>query len=130
MTTMKIELEEFLSECIVRDSGYDGLYLSELYGLYVSWCAVKNMTPVSQGTLVTALRASGIRPVGHGPCPGMAMSGPAARDYIVHRELPLYPLTADRAKYPPAARELTPGRQKASRTQPSRATPDSHHPAA
>jgi hypothetical protein len=99
---MKIALNEFLGECTTRDPEGEGLRLAEVYGLYISWCALKNTNPVSQGTLAAALHDAGIRPTGQGPCPGLAMTGMAARDYIVHRELPLYDLHASGTKYDPA----------------------------
>ncbi|MEC5181794.1 hypothetical protein RCH07_003163 [Arthrobacter sp. CG_A4] len=87
---MKLVLDEFLRECVDQDPDNDGLGPNELYGLYVSWCALNATAPVADRTFRVALGAAGISPACRaGPCPGLAMTGPAARDYIVHSELPL-----------------------------------------
>lgn len=90
-TTMtKTRLDEFLDECITRDPDSDGLSLDALYGLYISWCGLRGSTPVPDRTFRAGLRAANIgRGRRAGLCPGLAMTGPAARDYIVHREFPL-----------------------------------------
>lgn len=86
----KTPLDDFLAECLARDSDHDGLRLEELYGLYLSWCGLRSSEPVRGRVFRAALRAVGIRPSRRsGLCPGVAMAGPAAFDYIVHRELPL-----------------------------------------
>lgn len=130
---MKIALNEFLGECTTRDPAGEGLRMAELYGLYVSWCALKNTKPVSQGTLAAAVRGAGNRPTGRGPCPGMAMTGPAARDYIVHRELPLYALEPSGAQHdPPAAQDSPPALQGTDRARAElhRRAPTGHRRAA
>jgi len=86
----KTPLDDFLTECLARDSDHDGLRLEELYGLYLSWCGLRASEPVRGRAFRAALRTAGIRPSHRsGLCPGVAMAGPAACDYIVHRELPL-----------------------------------------
>ncbi|GAA4036549.1 hypothetical protein GCM10023063_21760 [Arthrobacter methylotrophus] len=86
----KIPLDNFLNECVCTDSEADGLSLEELYGLYLSWCQLRDSEPVDARTLRASLRAAGVAPSHRGKaCPGLVMVGPAACDYIVHRELPL-----------------------------------------
>lgn len=103
----KTPLENFLNDCVARDPEGEGLSLDELYGLYLSWCALEGSTPVRSRAFKAGLRAAGIhfgRP--RGRCPGLMMTGPAACDYLVHRELPLVELDAPagspRLKSPPA----------------------------
>jgi hypothetical protein len=89
-TMAKTPLEDFLNECVARDPEGDGLSMAELYGLYLSWCALEGSTPVGDKTFRADLRAASIRPAHRGGrCPGLRMAGPAACDYLVHRELPL-----------------------------------------
>jgi hypothetical protein len=107
-TTMtKTRLDEFLNECITRDPDSDGLSLDELYGLYISWCGLRGSTPVPDRTFRAGLRAADIGPGRRaGLCPGLAMTGAAACDYIVHREFPLA-LPGFSAGVGPAARMAT-----------------------
>ena len=86
----KTPLDEFLNECVARDPDADGLNVEELYGLYLSWCGLAGSTPVRSRAFRAGLRAGNIRPARReGRCPGLTMTGPAACDYLVHRELPL-----------------------------------------
>ena len=86
----KTPLDDFLTESIARNPDNDGLSTEELYGLYLSWCGLRGSEPVGGTAFRAGLRAAGIRPSRRsGLCPGLAMAGPAACDYIVHRELPL-----------------------------------------
>lgn len=86
----KTPLDDFLTECIARNPDNDGLTTEELYGLYLSWCGLRGSEPIGGTAFKAGLRAAGIRPSRRsGLCPGLAMAGPAACDYIVHRELPL-----------------------------------------
>ena len=90
---LKSPLHEFVNDCIVRNQDADGLTQEELYGLYLSWCSLRGITPTPARTFRAGLRAVDIQPDRHGGlCTGLAMTGPAAYDYIVHRELPLAPL--------------------------------------
>jgi hypothetical protein len=76
--------------CIARNQDADGLTQEELYGLYLSWCSLRGSTPAPGRTFRAGLRAEDIHPEHRsGLCPGLAMTGPAACDYILHRELPL-----------------------------------------
>jgi hypothetical protein len=90
---LKSPLHEFAKDCIARNQDADGLTQEELYGLYLSWCALRGSTPARARTFRAGLRAANIQPKHRGGLyTGLTMTGPAARDYIVHRELPLAPL--------------------------------------
>jgi hypothetical protein len=96
---MAKSLEDFLNECVARDPGADGLSLEELYGLYLSWCALEGFAPVRGRTFRTGLRAANIPSAHCGALyPGLVMAGPAACDYLVHRELPLAVLETSPAR--------------------------------
>lgn len=87
---LKSPLDEFVNDCIARNQDADGLTQEELYGLYLSWCSLRGTTPAPGRTFRAGLRAVNIQPDHHGGlCLGLAMTGPAACDYILHRELPL-----------------------------------------
>lgn len=100
----KTPLEEFLKECVGPDPDGDGLSVDELYGLYLSWCGLERSAPVGGRAFRAGLRAANVRIEHRGSrCPGLRMTGPAAYDYLVHRDLPLAVLEA------PAGRQsLTP----------------------
>lgn len=90
---LKSPLHEFVNDCIARNQDADGLTQEELYGLYLSWCSLRRTTPAPARSFRAGLRAANIQPDHPGGlCTGLAMIGPAACDYIVHRELPLAPL--------------------------------------
>lgn len=87
---LKSPLDEFVHDCIARNQDADGLTQEELYGLYLSWCSLRGSTPAPPRSFRAGLRAANIQPEHHGGlCAGLAMTGPAACDYILHRELPL-----------------------------------------
>ncbi|SDK78484.1 hypothetical protein SAMN04487916_10363 [Arthrobacter sp. ov407] len=119
---LKSPLHEFVNDCIARNQDADGLTQEELYGLYLSWCSLRGSTPAPARTFRAGLRAVNIRPNQRGGlCTGLAMTGPAACDYILHRELPLAPLpqeiqgnAADDIRTAPIGRELTEGNGPAS----------------
>lgn len=91
----KAPLENFLNECVAPDPGGDGLSMEEMYGLYLSWCGLEGSTPVGGRAFRAGLRTANIRVEHRGSrCPGLKMAGPAACDYLVHRELPLAVLDA------------------------------------
>ncbi|GAA3314559.1 hypothetical protein GCM10017710_21580 [Arthrobacter ramosus] len=91
----KVPLDNFLNECVSRNSGEDGLSFEELYGLYISWCGLKAAEPVRARTFRASLRAAGIAPGHRGElCEDLVMIGPAACDYIIHSVLPLAALDA------------------------------------
>ena len=87
---LKSPLNEFVNDCIARNQDADGLSQEELYGLYLSWCSLRGTRPAPARTFRAGLRAADIAPDHRGGlCTGLAMTGPAACDYILHRELPL-----------------------------------------
>ncbi len=98
---MKVPLDNFLNECVSRNSGEDGLSFEELYGLYISWCGLTASEPVRARAFRASLRAAGIAPTHRGDlCRNLMMVGPAARDYIVHSALPLTALEARSGGWP------------------------------
>ncbi len=97
----KVPLDNFLNECVSRNSGEDGLSFEELYGLYISWCGLTASEPVRARTFRASLRAAGIAPGHRGDlCQDLMMVGPAARDYIVHSALPLVALDVRAGGWP------------------------------
>lgn len=91
----KTPLEDFLNESVTADPGGDGLGMDELYGLYLSWCGLEGFAPIGGKAFRAGLRAANVRTEHRGSrCPGLRMAGPAACDYLVHRELPLAVLEA------------------------------------
>jgi len=103
----KTPVDDFLATCVIRDPEGTGLSLDELYGLYLSWCGLAGSTPVRYRIFRAGLRAAGIRPIHRdGWCPGLMMAGPAAFDYLVHRELPLAVLDAPGAAVPSSSAVL------------------------
>ena len=93
---LKSPLHEFVNDCITRNEEADGLTQEELYGLYLSWCSLRGTTPAPPRSFRAGLRAVNIQPEHRGGlCTGLAMTGPAACDYIVHRELPLASLSKE-----------------------------------
>ncbi len=72
--------DAFLSEAVNGDPGSDnGLGCEELFGLYTSWCLLTGRVPRPPKALWHALHERGITPGRN----TLAMTGPAARDYIV-----------------------------------------------
>ncbi|MFM9432004.1 hypothetical protein [Arthrobacter sp. MP_2.3] len=91
----KTPLEDFLNECLAADPDGDGLSVEELYGLYLSWCGLEGVAPVGGRAFRAGLCAANVHIENRGRrCPGLRMTGPAACDYLVHRELPLAVLEA------------------------------------
>lgn len=91
----KTPLEDFLKECVAPDPDGNGLSMDELYGVYLSWCGLEGFAPVGDRAFRAGLRAANVRTEHRGSrCPGLRMTGPAACDYLVHRELPLAVLEA------------------------------------
>ena len=86
----KTPLDDFLTECVAADPGGDGLSVEELYGLYLSWCGLEVVAPLGGRAFRAGLRAANVRVEHRGrQCPDLRMTGPAACDYLIHRELPL-----------------------------------------
>lgn len=80
----------FYRECLVFDDDTeDGLDFESLYGLYISWCRLNHMPLDSEASLGRALKLLGFHSVRHNHHKsyiGLRMTGPAARDYILHTE--------------------------------------------
>ena len=90
----KTPLEDFLTECVAADPD-GGLSVEELYGLYLSWCGLEGVAPVGGRAFIAGLRAANVRIENRGRrCPGLRMTGSAACEYLVHREMPLAVLEA------------------------------------
>lgn len=72
--------DRFLMEAVTTDRETDGgLGADELYGLYTSWCLINQAPPEPPQALWAALKEHRIRPSHN----GLAMTGPAATDYIL-----------------------------------------------
>lgn len=72
--------QQFLSEATVRDTGASELLRPDsLCGLYTSWCLIHRINPVPDTDFQAGMRRCGID-IHHS---GMAMTGPAAADYIL-----------------------------------------------
>ena len=73
--------QQFLGEATVRDPGavHELLGPESLYGLYISWCLLHGIKPVPASDFLAGMRRCGID-IHHS---GLAMTGPAAADYIL-----------------------------------------------
>jgi hypothetical protein len=72
--------DDFLREATSSEPGSDtGLTADELYGLYLSWCALNGCPPESVEALWEALTLKGAIPGKN----TLTMTGPAAADYIL-----------------------------------------------
>ncbi|MFF2842242.1 hypothetical protein [Paenarthrobacter sp. NPDC057981] len=82
------QISSFLRDSVVfEDDTEKGLDFDTLYGLYISWCVLGRKVPVPDSAFKTALTLHGLKPSkenGQRIYPGMAMVGPAARDYVVN----------------------------------------------
>lgn len=77
---MSAHFDRFLAEALTTDRETDdGLDKGELYVLYTSWCLINQLQPESAEALWAALKSPRITPGDN----TLAMSGPAALDYIV-----------------------------------------------
>lgn len=78
---MTSHFQQFLREATIRDPGAAGDLLGpdSFYGLYISWCLLHGITPVPDTDFRAGMRRCGID-IHHS---GLAMTGPAAADYIV-----------------------------------------------
>lgn len=75
--------DRFFAEAVITDRETDsGLGEDELYGLYTSWCVINQIEPESPTALWNALRGEQIEPSNN----SLAMTGPAATDYIISSE--------------------------------------------
>ncbi len=78
----------FLSDCIAVDPGEDQVLAEdEMYGLYVSWCALRQQAAEPSREFWTAMSSLGHterhRTDNGYVRPGLRMTGPAAVDYIL-----------------------------------------------
>ena len=78
----------FVSECIIYDPEREsGLRYDDVYGLYLSWCFLNQEQPGTDKAFCAAMKQLGHirrnRGSGHYIWPGLAMTGPAAVDYIL-----------------------------------------------
>jgi hypothetical protein len=76
----------FLSECIIPAPGRQpGLLEDEVYGVYVSWCLLNSQQPGPENALSAAMEQQGHAKQGavRGRYAGLAVTGPAAVDYIL-----------------------------------------------
>lgn len=72
--------QQFLNEATVRDPGPPVLLGPDsFYGLYISWCLIHKINPVAVTEFRAGMRRCGIDV--HRS--GLAMTGPAAADYIL-----------------------------------------------
>lgn len=72
--------DDFLRESTSTEPGSEtGLDAEELYGLYISWCALSGCPPESAEALWEALAERDVIPGSN----TLSMTGPAAADYIV-----------------------------------------------
>jgi hypothetical protein len=117
ITMTTLALDEFFRTCVHSVPEEPGLSLDELYGLYVSWCSLTDRRPAPDRTFRKVLTSAGICPQHrNGRCEGLAMTGPAALDYLVHCELPLLSLDGSgpgAEAVPDTAGSSPPGSRKA-----------------
>ena len=78
----------FMSECILHDPDQQsGLRDDDVYGLYLSWCFLNQEQPGPDHALRAAMKERGHIRRNRGSSsyiwPGLAMTGPAAVDYIL-----------------------------------------------
>ncbi|MEO5779909.1 MULTISPECIES: hypothetical protein [Arthrobacter] len=82
------DYSRFISDCIAADAGEDhGLTDDELYGVYISWCALRRQIPEPCKAFWAAMAKLGFderRRINRRYVrPGLRMTGPAAVDYIL-----------------------------------------------
>jgi hypothetical protein len=83
-----LQYSRFLSECMTHDPDRPtGLLGEEMYGVYISWCLLHGEAPASGTAFWAAMKRQGCggrqRHAGRYVFPGLAMTGPAAVDYIL-----------------------------------------------
>jgi hypothetical protein len=77
---MSAHFDRFLAEALTTERETDGgLDKEELFGLYTSWCLLNDCQPEPAEALWEALKGRRIETDDN----TLAMSGPAALDYIV-----------------------------------------------
>jgi hypothetical protein len=79
--TASFQFDQFLAEATIDtdDQSDSPLGRDRFYGLYTSWCWLQQSAPHPESRFWAALRTKGIHPAGN----GLAMTGPAAADYIL-----------------------------------------------
>ena len=74
------QYDKFLQEATTLDpAAAQGLGRNRLYGLYTSWCFLRQAAPRPEDAFWTAMKKKQIHPKGT----GLRMKGPAAADYIL-----------------------------------------------
>ena len=80
------QFDLFLQEATTKDPVSDrALGRNGLYGLYASWCFLRQAAPGPEDAFWAAMKEKHINPRGA----GLRMKGPAAADYIMTRYLGL-----------------------------------------
>lgn len=82
------DYNRFIKDCIAVDPADDhGLTEDEMYGVYLSWCALHRRTPKPCKSFWTAMSELGLPEQYENnhrhTRPGLRMTGPAALDYIL-----------------------------------------------
>ncbi|MCX2747243.1 hypothetical protein OOZ51_05360 [Arthrobacter sp. MI7-26] len=80
-STANIHFDQFLEEATIHvyDRSDSALGRDCFYGLYTSWCLLRRSAPRPESAFWAAMKTKGIHPGGN----GLAMTGPAAADYIL-----------------------------------------------
>ncbi|WP_043418996.1 hypothetical protein [Arthrobacter globiformis] len=74
------QYDQFLQEATTADDHSDSpLDRDRLYGLYTSWCFLRQEAPRPESTFWAAMKKKHIHPGRN----GLRMTGPAATDYIL-----------------------------------------------
>jgi hypothetical protein len=74
------EFDQFLQEATTRDSAAESaLGRNRLYGLYTSWCFLRQAVPGPEDAFWAAMKENHVHPKRS----GLRMKGPAAADYIL-----------------------------------------------
>jgi hypothetical protein len=74
------QFDQFLQEATTRDPAFDrSLGRNRLYGLYTSWCFLRQAAPGPEDAFWVAMKENQINP----KRAGLRMKGPAAADYIL-----------------------------------------------
>jgi hypothetical protein len=78
-----LDYNRFIQESIVADpAGVHQLTEDEMYGVYLSWCALCRLSPEPCESFWAAMSGLGLYEQ-HAVKPGLRMAGPAALDYIL-----------------------------------------------
>ncbi len=79
--TVNIHFDKFLEEATINTNDRFDSTLGRdcFYGLYTSWSWLQQSVPQPESSFWAAMKTKGIHPAGN----GLAMTGPAAADYIL-----------------------------------------------